>query len=99
MKESKIITAESEYGETDLYDGMIMSAFEDIFYLNNLDRDILQMIYKRVSHYVYVLEYIEDPVNHPVECLEAHALKEKFGDFNPGLLVMVLARLEVMLGL
>lgn len=99
MKESKIITAETEYGETDLYDGMIMSAFEDIFYLNGLDRDLLEYVYDRSNHYLTVLQYVNDPGGHPEEYLEAKGLEKKFGEgYNPGLLVMVLARVEVLLG-
>lgn len=99
MKENKIITAETEYGEADLYDGMIMSALEDIFYLNGLDRDLFEHVYTRVNHYFDVLRYMNDPAGHPEEYLEAKGLEKKFGArYNPGLLIMVLARVEVLLG-
>jgi len=98
MNKEKIITAESEYGETDLCDGMIMCAFENMHYLDNLDHDILKEIHERTRHYIDVLQYLNDPEDHPEECLEAHGMMEKFKDFNTGLLVIMAVRTEVLLG-
>lgn len=79
MKESKIITAESEHGETDLYDGFIMSAMKKGSYFDNLNPDILKEILNKLNHYIDVMSYIDRPDADPYKNLEAHGLSEKLG--------------------
>jgi hypothetical protein len=77
MNEKNIITPETLENDTDLYDGMIISALSDRFYFEGLDPSVLLEVHKRLIHYANVMHFKDDASEHPFEYIEAQDLGKK----------------------